>query len=173
MYRLRHHAALHRLQRAGSDTGERDDHDGRAVERGHGAARRVPEGRAAGCQRQLAGCHDGNPELRFRRTQIRAALACADPTPNAIIRLQRLRDNGNAAGGACTYAASQISSDYWPNALFDVREALQRDNAPADRVRLGGVMYYVALDVNNLRQWFAGAGVYAGGSGTGALNNNG
>ncbi len=97
--------------------------------------------------------------------------ACGDPTPNAIIRLQRLRDNGG--GGACTYAASQISSDYWANALFDARESLQRDVAPADRVRLGGVMYYVALDVANLTRWFNGADVYAGGGGTAALNNNG
>jgi hypothetical protein len=97
--------------------------------------------------------------------------ACADPTPNAILRIQRLRDNGG--GVACTYAASQISSDYQPNALFDPREALYRDVAPASGVKLGGVMYYIALDVNNLTRWFAGAGVYAGGSGTTALNNAG
>jgi len=96
---------------------------------------------------------------------------CADPTPNAILRIQRLRDNGG--GPACGYAGSTISSDYWPNALFDPREGLYRDVAPADRVRLGGVMYYIALDVANLSRWLQGGAPYGAGTGTSALNNGG
>ena len=87
---------------------------------------------------------------------------CNDPTPNAILRIERLRDNAlaacnyitnqlNAAGAANAGPASLKSTDYWPNALFDPREGLQRDNAPANgNLPLGGVMYYIALDVTNL-----------------------
>jgi hypothetical protein len=96
---------------------------------------------------------------------------CADPTPNAIIRLQRLRDNANA----CTYGNSVNSYDYWPNAIFDTREALFREPAPASRdIILGGVMYYVAIDVGNLSKWFKSQAPYAGSSGPLVLlDNNG
>lgn len=105
---------------------------------------------------------------------------CDDPTPNAILRLQRLKDNG----GRCDYAtrtpapasaATTINSnDYWPNTLFDTREGLVRDVAPASgNVILGGVMHYVAIDAANLANWFAGNGVYAGGSGPGSAFDNG
>ena len=97
---------------------------------------------------------------------------CGDPTPNAILRLQRLRDNGNALLTQCSLATSATgvldtknSYEWWPNALFDPREALLRDTAPANlKVALGGVMYYIALDVNNLTKWFKG---------TAPLNNPG
>ena len=94
---------------------------------------------------------------------------CADPTPNAIVRLQRLRDN---AAAACTYAASRKSEDYWPNVLFDAREGLQRDVSPGANLILGGAMHYVTLDVRNLSLWFQNAGVYAAGSGVNALSTN-
>jgi hypothetical protein len=104
--------------------------------------------------------------------------ACGDPTPNAIIRLQRLRDNTETTatlnGLTCSYANSRRSTDYWPNALFDSREGVMRDTAaPNNDVTVGGVMYYVTLDVANLSRWFSGAGPYAGGSGGAALNTNG
>ena len=98
-----------------------------------------------------------------------------DPTPNAIIRIQRLRDNG----GVCTYATdttgARDSSNWWPNVLFDTREALQRDAAPTNQANivLGGVVHYIALDVGNLLKWFRRAAPYTAGSGTGALTNNG
>jgi hypothetical protein len=99
-----------------------------------------------------------------------AATICADPTPNAIIRLQRLRDSA----ATCNYAASQKSIDYWPNTLFDAREALQRDISPgAANIVLGGVMHYVTLDVRNLSRWFQGLAPYGGGTGTLAMTNNG
>jgi Tfp pilus assembly protein PilX len=98
-----------------------------------------------------------------------AGTGCGDPTPNAIIRLQRLRDNGT--GSACSYASSLNSNDYWPNVLFDTREALQRDTAPASGLPiLGGAMYYVALDVANLSKWFQGT---IGATGSTALTLNG
>jgi hypothetical protein len=104
--------------------------------------------------------------------------ACAEPNPDAVIRLQRVRDVpfdatdvNNAANNAisCGYtlaggvvtAVSQRATDYWPLALYDAREGQQRDGmaAPAagtTNMALGGIMHYVELDVNNLRRWFAG-----------------
>ncbi|MEQ1731268.1 MAG: hypothetical protein ABL982_23100, partial [Vicinamibacterales bacterium] len=90
--------------------------------------------------------------------------ACGDPTPNAILRLQRLRDN---ALTTCFYGAGtvQLSSDFWPNVLFDTREAVQRDVAAAG-LTLAGTMHYATVDVVNLAKWFAGAAPYAAGTGT-------
>ncbi len=93
---------------------------------------------------------------------------CADPNPNAVIRIQRLRDNG----GICNYAGSTKSTDYWSNALYDAREGLQRDDnlTTSTEIALGGLMHYVALDVNNLKKWYAGT---IGTTGTAAKNDNG
>ncbi len=105
-----------------------------------------------------------------------ATVGCVDPSPNAIIRLARLRDNpstANATGG-CTVAgtaASQLGTDEWPNVLFDAREANLRDTALAGNVEtLAGAMHYVELDVNNLDRWFSGT---LGASGGQANNTTG
>jgi len=87
---------------------------------------------------------------------------CADPTPDAIIRIQRLRDNGNTgattAGSGCPYAGSTNAHDWWPNALYDTREGNYRPGTdPGGDMTLGGVMNYISLDVNNLRRWLAGS----------------
>jgi hypothetical protein len=94
---------------------------------------------------------------------------CADPTANAILRIQRLRDN---AGSTCAYAGSTNPHDWWPNTLYDTREGNYRDITPTSTttLRVGGVMHYVSLDVNNLKRWFAGS---IGTTGAGAWNNNG
>jgi hypothetical protein len=96
---------------------------------------------------------------------------CTDRWRDAVIRLQRLRDNGLTAGTtACGYdtvavppTASKWQSvteptNWWPNVLYDPREGNQRETLPrTDRtVQLGGVIHYVALDVNNLKKWLAG-----------------
>ena len=106
-----------------------------------------------------------------------------EPNPNAIIRLQRIRDipinNGacgvTVAGGVVT-AVSQNEHDYWPNTLYDAREAQTRDAtaAASTDLALAGVMHYVELDVNNLRRWLAGqlAGIGAP-NGANAKNDNG
>lgn len=104
--------------------------------------------------------------------------ACTDPTPNAVLRFERLRDS---ADGNCYYSAasnnhSTTASDYWPNALYDAREGNVRDAAPAnpETMALSGAMYYVSLDVGNLKKYLAGAvAPYAGLTGTTAQNNNG
>ncbi|HZR24058.1 MAG TPA: pilus assembly PilX N-terminal domain-containing protein [Vicinamibacterales bacterium] len=107
------------------------------------------------------------------------AAACGDPTPNAIIRLQRLRDDANGSA-ACTIGDVTNSYEWWPNALYDTREAVQRDADPGtfnngvnSGLRIAGVMYYVSLDAKNLAKWFKGAGApYAAGTGTAARIDN-
>ena len=103
-------------------------------------------------------------------------VVCDDPTPNAIIRLQRMRDNNEpSALTRCTYNGSTLSTDHWPNTLFDAREGVVRDlgttgpSGHLGRVVVGGVMHYVALDVQNLSRWFDGVGAYAAGSGNQAM----
>ena len=105
--------------------------------------------------------------------------ACADPTPNAILRIQRLKDNN---WSSCTYAAAATtpSTDYWPNVLFDTREALQRDCGPggtsactaAGSVAIGGVMYYVAIDAANLSKWFKRTAPFAASTGNLSKTDN-
>ncbi len=96
---------------------------------------------------------------------------CADPSPTAVIRIQRLRDNGNGStGGICTYAGSLNPHDYWPNALYDAREGNFRPVGTTIDMNLGGVMSYISLDVNNLRRWLAGE---IGTTGTQTRSNNG
>ncbi len=108
---------------------------------------------------------------------------CPEPNPSAIIRLQRLRDipmNLGACGvtvvGGVVTAVSDNEHDYWPNTLYDAREAQTRDATAvaSTDIALAGVMHYVELDVNNLRRWLAGqfAGVGAP-NGVNAKNDNG
>jgi hypothetical protein len=100
--------------------------------------------------------------------------SCGDPTPNAILRIQRLRDHGNTS--TCPYLPAGfpvLSTDFWPNVLFDAREALQRDVVPGANVRLGGIMHYIALDAANVSAWFMGTGAYASGTGPQAKTDNG
>ena len=95
---------------------------------------------------------------------------CGDPTPAAILRLQRFQDNAEPETVPitnCSYSNVPRASYFVPNVLFDAREAIYRDAIPTDRLpRLGGVMHYVALDVRNVSNWFRGAGAHAGGSGS-------
>jgi hypothetical protein len=77
---------------------------------------------------------------------------CANPSPNAIIRLQRLKDSPTLpnCGGAAT--------EFWPNTLYDAREGDLRANVSTTKYTayLGGVMHYLEIDVNNLCRWFRG-----------------
>ncbi|HKV25168.1 MAG TPA: hypothetical protein VJN93_11310 [Candidatus Acidoferrum sp.] len=105
---------------------------------------------------------------------------CQDVHPNAIIRLERVRDNpsdwantnANTRCGVINSAtpASQVypanPADYWPNALFDVREGTLRDVSPtgslsgvnySSMVTIGGVMDYIEVDAKNLARYLGGA----------------
>lgn len=91
---------------------------------------------------------------------------CNDPSPDAIIRLQRLRDNDPAC-----LNGSATPGDYWPNALYDAREALLRDGAvTSSPPNWGGVMHYIEFDARNFTRWLNGQ---IGTSGANALNVNG
>lgn len=68
------------------------------------------------------------------------------PDAGAIIRLSRLK-NGSVT---CN---SKVKADHWPNTLYDPREGRIRDEGIADGIRYGGIMYYVELDIANLRTW--------------------
>ena len=98
---------------------------------------------------------------------------CVEPNPSAVLRLERLRFDGNLVqpGGGCG-DGSTSGYDYWPNVLYDAREAVWRDNIASTEMDLflSGVMHYVELDVNNLNQWLQGA---IGVSGPTALDQNG
>jgi len=87
--------------------------------------------------------------------------ACLDPHPNALIRLERIRDNPSSipvgtaknpvapnlaqacgvdpATGAVQPSLQGTATDFWPNALFDTREGTLRDVSPAGN--LGGINY--------------------------------
>ncbi|MGC2506010.1 MAG: PilX N-terminal domain-containing pilus assembly protein [Candidatus Acidiferrales bacterium] len=111
-----------------------------------------------------------------------AVSGCANPSPNAIIRLARLRDNPSTAYGAHPSACTATTSgyDYWPNVLYDPREGVSRDNAlPNDandaasnhpEITAEGAMHYIELDMGNLQKWFAGT---IGASGANASNVGG
>jgi hypothetical protein len=118
-------------------------------------------------------------------------VSCNEPNPNAILRLQRIRQNpsagitdalicntmpngGSTAGNAAS-PVTPIAADFWPNTLYDTREAFNRDNAASINLNMSGVIHYIDLDVNNLRLWLADAlpGLNAGGSGNLAVDENG
>jgi len=84
-----------------------------------------------------------------------------DPSPNAVIRLQRVRDNPSAGFTNCGHSAggawSTLGTDYLPLMLYDAREGARRDDAAGAGANplFGGIVHYVELDVNNLRLWLA------------------
>ena len=107
-----------------------------------------------------------------------------EPQPDAILRLQRVKDVPSTdalvasqydCGFSSTGVPSATSTDYWPMVLYDTREALRREEAGqnvATELRIGGAMYYIELDSNNLAKWFRGVAPYAGGTGNLAKNDN-
>ena len=54
----------------------------------------------------------------------------------------------------CSITAANPATDFWPNALYDTREGVDRATSNAGPVAAGGVMYYVELDAKNLVNWF-------------------
>ena len=111
--------------------------------------------------------------LGFTRRNIEVGgCAAAEPSPNAIIRFQRVRtapSTGAAAPAACVGA---VAGDYWPLALYDTREGKPRDNEAVGsaNIYLSGVMHYIEFDVNNFRRWLAGT---TGASGPQVVNEDG
>jgi len=98
------------------------------------------------------------------------------PSPNAVIRLQRVRDNPSAGFTPCGRSLAgvwtTVATDYIPLALYDPREGARRDDETTvpSNPYLGGVMHYVEFDVNNFRRWLNGE---IGASGPGTMNVTG
>ena len=134
--------------------------------------------------RNIADKNEATLANRWNKVPDNAGDTCVEePNPNAIIRLQRIRDipinlgtcGVTVVGGVVT-AVSTNEHDYWENTLYDTREAQMRDATAiaSTDINLAGVMHYVELDVNNLRRWLAGQLVAQGGvNGTNAKNDNG
>jgi hypothetical protein len=98
-------------------------------------------------------------------------VGCTDPSPNAIIRLARVRDNPSYdTTGSCKTAITKTNfnaTDFWPMALYDSREGQFRQNdTTTGVVAAGGVMYYIELDAANLAKWLRAP------TGATNLNNN-
>jgi len=97
-------------------------------------------------------------------TSMLAPSGCADPHPNAVIRLERVRDNPStwtSANHCGAVSTASPPSDFWPNTLFDTREGELRETvinsgAYKNIPTLNGTMHYIELDATNLVQWFAG-----------------
>lgn len=92
-----------------------------------------------------------------------SANGCANLSPNAVVRLARVRDNpstGAASNGWCGLppagVANQHGYDYWPNVVYDTREGIQRPEFNPASLTAEGIMNYVELDVANLDRWFKG-----------------
>jgi hypothetical protein len=90
----------------------------------------------------------------------------AEASPDAIIRIQRARDDD-----AICRSDNTGGTDFIPQSLYDTREAVLRDGyGDGNPVLYGGIMHYIEVDMNNLRRWLEGT---IGANGTNALNVNG
>lgn len=100
--------------------------------------------------------------------------SCPEIHPDAVIRLQRLKDVPAApVGPTPQYCNSSTDSqNYWPNTLYDPREGLLRDDESTSQnlLYLGGVMHYLELDVANFKKWIEGT---TGTSGPGSMDVTG
>lgn len=116
------------------------------------------------------------PLLGLPTSQL-AVSPCQDVHPNAIIRLERVRDNPSNWGNTSintecgvinsTTPASQVApgayingitqpgvpADYWPNALFDTREGLLRDVSPSSTSGIGAYTYYQMVSLGGVMQY--------------------
>ena len=110
--------------------------------------------------------HDITPELLsygIGAPSQTGTCSTTDPSPKAILRLQRLADDAATALTPTTTTCiptalhpAAVATDYWANSLFDQREGWQRDTAPSGtNIKLGGVMYYIQIDAGNLAKWFS------------------
>ncbi|MGC1485521.1 MAG: hypothetical protein WA789_17130, partial [Candidatus Acidiferrum sp.] len=103
--------------------------------------------------------------------------SCADVHPNAIIRLERVRDNpsnysSTTLAGRCGVTSSTLPSaqiapgayisgitkpgypaDYWPNAIFDPREGQVRDVTPSSGSGVGTIHYSQMVTLGGVMQY--------------------
>ena len=162
-----------------SHGGGRRGDDEREIQRRHFGARRLPEDRAREYRRLYTDITSEILSYGIGANNI-AGTFCGgaanwNPSPNAIVVLQRLRDNV----GGCPYNVANGGAldpaNWWPQSLYDTREGLFRDDDPltsATGVYYGGVMYYVSINAQNLASWFARTGAYNTGTGNLAKTDN-
>jgi hypothetical protein len=111
--------------------------------------------------------------LGFTRRNLEVGgCAAVEPSPNAIIRFQRVRTAPSPGAGAPAACGGAVAGDYWPLVLYDTREGKPRDNEAVGsaNIYLGGVIHYIEFDVNNFRRWLAGT---IGASGPSVVNEGG
>jgi hypothetical protein len=87
--------------------------------------------------------------------QTPGAGACAERSPDAVIRFERLSDTVTSCG-VVSGTWTNTTSNYIPMALYDAREGATQEGDTSG-IRLGGIMHYVELDVDNLRRWLNGS----------------
>jgi hypothetical protein len=106
-----------------------------------------------------------------RNTEV-GGCAAVEPSPNAVLRLQRVRTSPSTGAAAPAACAGALATDYWPLTLYDTREGKPRDNeaVASANIYLSGVMHYVEFDINNFRRWLAGE---IGASGGAVVNEEG
>ena len=109
-----------------------------------------------------------------RAVQAGGPAACpTDPHPDAIIRVQHVRETPTTDAPCGPSPPAFDGYEYWPNVLFDAREGLEREDATPlvdNDPHLGGLMHYIELDVGNLTRWLSGV---LPGSGTSAIQQPG
>jgi Tfp pilus assembly protein PilX len=123
-----------------------------------------PMGGLSSTQYGTASSSKGVPLLALPTTGQLGANPCAAPHPNAVIRLERVRDNPSTwtSGNPCgTVSSTSPASDFWPNTLFDTREGELRETqitsgTTKNLPTLNGTIHYVEVDAKNLAKWFAG-----------------
>jgi Tfp pilus assembly protein PilX len=121
-----------------------------------------------------------NPPLLALPAGQLAPSTCPDVHPNAIIRLERVRDNpsnwaANTGGNPYLQCGIMLSggatgtvtgypthpTDYWPNVLFDTREGTLRDVSPggslaggtSGAVNYNGINYSQMVTLNGVMQY--------------------
>lgn len=106
-----------------------------------------------------------------RNTEV-GGCAAVEPSPDAIIRFQRVKTAPSPGAAAPAACAGALATDYWPLTLYDTREGKPRDNVATGsaNIYLSGVMHYVEFDVNNFRRWLNGD---IGASGASVSNEDG
>jgi hypothetical protein len=106
-----------------------------------------------------------------RATMLNTNSTCNEPNGNAILRLQRIKQNpqgyvsnaticntipnGGSTAGNVASPLVPVGTDMWPLTLYDTREAYNRDGSASLLLHMAGVIHYIDLDVNNLRLWLA------------------
>ncbi len=96
---------------------------------------------------------------------------CQQPSPDAVIRIQRFRNRDAGCWHTQAAASRQAGRNFSPLVLYDTREGVLRDGTiDTAAPQFGGIIHYIEIDARNLSRWFQGT---IGASGANALSVNG